>query len=218
MDMDNTNGNRSFEVFKYWLYLLLPFLVVVSVIVAVVIYRINFGGELSIDADAWSAFGSYIGGLFGPLISFFTLLVVLKTVHLQKELLDTQRREFSSMKGLQDKTFERQENQIRDAAQEVARTKISEFKGNQLQLISRLIDQNMRYIELISAREADLLKITMPMSTRAESSDRLSKEMEKRKEKTNELLVVFVELSSRDDMTVDEIRKACGDVVIKAFK
>lgn len=62
------------------------------------LYRRKFGGEFSPVADDWSAFGSYMGGVLGPLISLLTLAVVIRTVYLQRELLDTQRQEALALK------------------------------------------------------------------------------------------------------------------------
>ena len=77
--------------------LFLVVVVIVSVVLAVVLYRQSFGSGLSLEPNNWSAFGGYMGGVFGPLISFLTLLAILKTIRLQKELLDTQRTEFEAM-------------------------------------------------------------------------------------------------------------------------
>lgn len=109
--------------------------VVVAIVFAAVIYRHAFGAGLSVKPDNWSAFGSYVGGIFGPFISFLTLLAILKTIGLQKELLDTQRTEFEAMQGLQLKSVEAQLSQIKSSALEGARRVIEECRMNTLQVL-----------------------------------------------------------------------------------
>lgn len=110
-------------------------------------YRDIFSGDFSTNAQDWSAFGSYIGGLFGPLVSFVALLAVLKTVELQKELLDTQNREFEAMHTLQNRTFDSQQNQI-DEAKENSRIEAVE------RLKDVLIGAIERRVTLYDARYA----------------------------------------------------------------
>lgn len=64
-----------------------------GVYAAFTIYRQQFGGGYSPKSDDWSAFGSYMGGVLGPLVSFLTLVAVVRTVYLQRELLGAQREE-----------------------------------------------------------------------------------------------------------------------------
>lgn len=112
--------------------------VVIALWLSIYLYRLSFGGELSVSPDKWSAFGTYIGGLFGPLISFLTLLAILKTIGLQKELLDTQRYEFEAMQRLQAKTLDSQLAQIKRANAEADRRVIEETRLN----ILKTLDNN----------------------------------------------------------------------------
>ncbi|WP_069943097.1 hypothetical protein [Pseudomonas putida] len=82
--------------------------VVVATFVASFLYRINVGSEFSSSPNDWAAFGSYIGGIMGPLVSFFALIAVLLTIHLQRELLKTQRDEIKRMHELHMKAAEDQ--------------------------------------------------------------------------------------------------------------
>lgn len=82
----------SEKLLSFWLFILT--LGAAGVGVAIYVYRLKFGGGLSAEAANWSTFGSYVGGVFGPLFSFLTLLAVLKTVYLQRELLSNQVKEF----------------------------------------------------------------------------------------------------------------------------
>lgn len=76
-------------------------LVVVSAILTIYLYRLNIGVEFSDDPNDWSGFGSYLGGVLGPVVSFVTLLAVLKTVYLQREMLRAQSEEFERMNRIQ---------------------------------------------------------------------------------------------------------------------
>ncbi|WP_454846108.1 hypothetical protein [Pseudomonas farris] len=80
-----------------------------------------FDGAISKKADSWSAFGSFFGGVFGPVISLVTLFALLRTIQLQKELLITQRSEFESMGAMQ--------------VDQLDATKLSDYKSHQLQLL-----------------------------------------------------------------------------------
>lgn len=87
--------------------LLISVIVVVFVMVGtVVLYRYKFDGGLSGLSIEWSNFGGFIGGIFGPLISLVTLFAVLKTVYMQRELLDAQQHEFKLLMIKQDEEIE----------------------------------------------------------------------------------------------------------------
>ena len=93
--------------------------IVISAICAVVKYRSVFGGDLSPFSADWSNLGGFIGGIFGPLISFITLIAVMLTVLLQKRLLDEQGVQFTKMNNLQEQTFATQALQIEDAQRQL---------------------------------------------------------------------------------------------------
>jgi len=121
-----------------WFSVSLVVVVFVSVVISLLVYTSVFNAGVSSKADSWSAFGSYIGGLFGPLISFLTLLAILKTIGLQKELLDTQQYEFKVMQRLQAKTLDSQLAQIERANVEADRRVIEETRLN----ILKTLDNN----------------------------------------------------------------------------
>ncbi|WP_420170419.1 hypothetical protein ACN99C_17915 [Pseudomonas alloputida] len=120
-------GDKKKKIFDSFSIFLVA-VVAVSVVIAVVVYRSSFGAGLSVKPDSWSAFGSYIGGVFGPLISFLTLLAILKTIGLQKELLDTQRTEFEAMQALQMKAIDAQLTQMQQANNESERRVLEEYR------------------------------------------------------------------------------------------
>lgn len=69
-----------------------------GVYTALSVYRQEFSGGYSSKSADWSAFGSYMGGVLGPLVSFLTLVAVVRTVYLQRELLNAQREEALALK------------------------------------------------------------------------------------------------------------------------
>lgn len=102
-------------------------------------YLSVFNNGLSHAPDNWSAFGAFFGGLVGPAVSLVTLLAVLKTVYLQKELLDTQRSEFAAMQRLQQATFESQSAQIAAANLASEQDYFDRVRISCLQMIDRQI-------------------------------------------------------------------------------
>ncbi|MFV0926516.1 hypothetical protein [Pseudomonas palmensis] len=116
-----------------------PLVLVVLAGLSIFFYRDTFSGDFSTNAQDWSAFGSYVGGLFGPLVSFVALLAVLKTIELQKELLETQRREFKVMQDLQYKTFDSQQDQIDDAKKKSRLEAVERLKDTLIGAIDRRV-------------------------------------------------------------------------------
>jgi hypothetical protein len=60
------------------------------------------------DAGQFSKYGSFIGGLVGPLLAFAAFLMVYKTWQTQKEALDEQKKEFEKQKELANAQFAEQ--------------------------------------------------------------------------------------------------------------
>ncbi|AUO22491.1 hypothetical protein [Pseudomonas sp. NC02] len=109
--------------------------VVVAVVLSLYYYRTAFAGGLSHQTDDWSAFGTFIGGVFGPLVSFVTLIAILRTIWLQRELLETQRYEFDAMQQLQTKTLASQLTQIERANADADRRVVEETRLNILKIL-----------------------------------------------------------------------------------
>lgn len=112
-------------------------LIFVSLVIAVALYSFKFRGGLSDNSTDWSNFGSYMGGIFGPLVSFVTLLAVLKTVYLQRELLDAQGEEFNRMNILQQQTFEATLNQMANAASDARKLQVSAAQDTAIKVIDQ---------------------------------------------------------------------------------
>lgn len=104
-------------------------IVCLAMIIAVLLYRHKFGGDLAVSSEEWSNFGGYVGGIFGPLISFVTLLAVLKTVYMQRELLDAQQKEFNLL-------MDKQDEQLVHAKSEANRTKVQAYQATLLNALA----------------------------------------------------------------------------------
>lgn len=74
------------------------------------------------------ALGSFFGGIFSPLISFATLIAVIITVALQKEIISTQKREFECLVILQNDTLSAQREQLEQAKTDSKSISLSESK------------------------------------------------------------------------------------------
>jgi uncharacterized membrane protein len=61
----------------------------ISVLLAVAAYYVHFAVFLhegfSSDPTTWGDFGSYVGGVLGPILSFISLLFIIKSLRLQNE-------------------------------------------------------------------------------------------------------------------------------------
>ncbi|MDX9667946.1 hypothetical protein QMK50_23620 [Pseudomonas sp. P5_152] len=125
--------------------------ILAAFICAIFIYRSKFNGALSDQSADWSNFGSFMGGMFGPLISFITLLAVLKTVYLQRELMRDQRNQFSIMNKLQEATFDAQSEQLKCAAVDAERMKVADLKRTLLSFLNQRIESETRGLETFKA-------------------------------------------------------------------
>ena len=57
------------------------------------IYLYTFSGGLSQDNEKWGAFGSFLGGALGPMLSFLSLIAIIKTIRLQLDELELTKEE-----------------------------------------------------------------------------------------------------------------------------
>lgn len=87
-------------------------LVVVGLLVGILAYRTVFDGPLSDLPADWGDAGGFFGGIFTPIIAFATLIAIVITIQLQKQLLDTQNREFTKLYQLQKETLDTQRSEV----------------------------------------------------------------------------------------------------------
>lgn len=58
------------------------------VLVATIAVYFGYGGRPPGSAEQWADFGTYVGGIAGPLLSFVALIAVARTMHLQRAALE----------------------------------------------------------------------------------------------------------------------------------
>ncbi len=185
---------------SFWLASLLP--LIAALALAIYFYRLKFGGELSGVSSDWSNFGSYIGGIFGPLVSFVTLMAVLKTVYLQRQLLDAQQNEFDRMNELQTKTFESQQLQVERSARDSLIVQVAAAQESAV----RLIEMRMNMHERDFDRQHD-----MSFRYRAEFEKDMTEEQ-------YEKLKRMIDHRNRARESVDHLSKVALDISLAEFK
>src|SRR5690606_36134505 len=68
--------------FPGWLIAIAIFCVLAGAI-AVIMYSVNFGPEISERAEEWALFGDYLGGVLNPIFALAALFALLYTIYLQ---------------------------------------------------------------------------------------------------------------------------------------
>jgi hypothetical protein len=182
--------------------------ILISLVVAIWVYRLKFGGVLSDNSSDWSNFGSYMGGIFGPLVSFVTLLAVLKTVYLQRELLDAQSSEFDRMNVVQQKTFDAQIIQNSSIAEDANRKRVADFQNTVLQLLNQQISLQEGVVESIAKYEKEiLLKPDLRNDARVMASMHAAEDRSKAVHIVKELSQLSVSVAMFEYNSVAQIRK-----------
>ncbi|WP_213733330.1 hypothetical protein [Citrobacter europaeus] len=72
-------------------------------------YYLNFGlkGTLSNNTEVWGQFGDYVGGVVNPILTFFTIYLLIRSIGLQRESNDCLVNEIKRQEKLEDyKKFE----------------------------------------------------------------------------------------------------------------
>lgn len=64
----------------------------------VYVFAFHFNLPISGDPSNWGALGDYLGGVLNPLLSFASILLIIRTIHLQRESNDVVRAELDSAK------------------------------------------------------------------------------------------------------------------------
>lgn len=201
------------KLWSFWFFIIA--LGAIGIGIAIYAYRLKFGGELSSEASDWSAFGSYAGGVFGPFISFLTLLAVLKTVYLQRELLDNQAAEFIKLDAHQQLAAKKQDQQLEMAKSELELTKAQAYLSTQLQFIETLKEHYRREADGLSEAIKLILEKGGYNINSQEVAEPILKNKKDAEQKMSDLIGLSLELSILDFSTVLEIRKACSVKILK---
>jgi hypothetical protein len=197
------------SIFSFWF--LLVCIVFVCAFFASYYYWTVFGSQLSPNSSDWSAFGSYFGGVFGPLISFCTLLAVLKTVYLQRELLDAQKREFKVLHDLQADTLEAQSKQLGLATSDSNKSEVQAYKSSQINLLEMFIEHRLRVAEGLEKQLAEVRNANLTVDSRKASLLSLGKDLNKAHDAANGLLVLAFTISTTQFEGVGGINKLLAE-------
>lgn len=84
--------NIKQQTIKLWYFVLI---ILIIITLPTIIYFFKFHSGLSSDFNKWSAFGSYIGGVYGPLLSFLSLLILAWTLFQMKSSQKQDREQFT---------------------------------------------------------------------------------------------------------------------------
>ena len=168
-----------------WGSLLLCGLVFLVIVVfgVVALYLFVFNDGLSERPDSWSAFGSYLGGVLGPIVSLVTLFAILRTIGLQ---------------------LEQSEHFVSEGIQQ----RIAEYKSSQLQLLDQQINMYERMIDSYNQEGARVLELSKATGiSQGEHLRQLDKAIQDTENGVGKLLKLSVEVSLSEYESVDELRK-----------
>ncbi|MBK5543265.1 hypothetical protein JFT85_00605 [Pseudomonas sp. TH04] len=190
--------------------------ILVLLLLFTITYLSVFNNGLSQSSDSWAAFGSFFGGVFGPVVSLVTLFAILVTIELQKGLLSTQRREFDLLNDQQ-----RLSHQVQ--LQQAEFSKLSEYKSHQLQLLDQQVNMFERMLDRYNAEGERLFELGertgVPRTGKLEIVDENINEVEGQ---VGRLIQLSVEISLGEYSTVEEISKRMKeelqDIAPKFFK
>ena len=76
MKKSTENLLKNIFYFMFWLVLAMP----------LVIYAYKFGMELSSDSEDWAEFGSAMSGIYAPILSVFTIILLFVQLRMQVQL------------------------------------------------------------------------------------------------------------------------------------
>ncbi|HGY9625401.1 TPA: hypothetical protein ACOJM5_001762 [Pseudomonas putida] len=203
-------------IFSFWF--LLTFVALVAGAAALAVYRMHFLGGFSTQSADWSAFGSYIGGILGPLVSFLTLGAVLRTVYLQRDLLSTQKAEFIKLSDQQVASLQKQDEQLQLAREEAARAMVQNHLSNQFRLVEMFIAHQQRQAEAMSAAAFRITELDQgTFAQRMEAAQPALDDKELAMKNVQELLNLSVKLSLMEFNDTKEINELVAPSLLKVL-
>ncbi|MCS4282417.1 hypothetical protein M2396_000682 [Pseudomonas sp. BIGb0278] len=141
----------------YKLVLALGVLALTALFTVFYAYRTQFPGDFSTESGDWSDFGSYFGGVLGPIVSVLTLITVFKTVLLQREMI-----------RIQDDTFRSQVSQAASLAADAQKARVDNRKSVVMDMIDKIEHSVVRDIESNYRASFEAIKIMDGMTNRDE--------------------------------------------------
>lgn len=119
-----------------------------ATVIAWAVYRMKFVGGLSDMQNKWSEFGGYFSGVLLPVISLLTLVAIIKTIFLQREMI-----------RLQNETFKAQLKQSAVLTSDSCQAKIDARKTALLNSLDRTINTCIRDVERLASTKAETLRL-----------------------------------------------------------
>ena len=127
-----------------------------AITVPVIFYIYKFGSlHLSNSKEQWAQFGDFLGGTINPVLTFLTVVLLLRTIKIQSEELKATREELKKTSEAQAKSSEALTKQ-NDFTETQLKSLITNEKKNDINQLIAIIDKNVE----------DLLqkKITGPLA------------------------------------------------------
>jgi hypothetical protein len=135
-----------------------------TLVVAGAIYLSIFRYGLSTDPNNWSAFGSFFGGIFSPLVAGVTLVALLKTIVVQREMIDSQREEYREVEAQQFKAFAEQQGQTELSRKALHATRVGDYKRGIMQMLEQQINYQHSSANLHRERLNTAMEMLGPLS------------------------------------------------------
>jgi uncharacterized membrane protein len=86
------------EKLTQWIKLILAAAIIVFLSVCIVFF-VTFPGEIPTSRENWGQFGDYFGGTLNPILSFFSLIILVLNLTLQSKQLELTRQELNNSKA-----------------------------------------------------------------------------------------------------------------------
>lgn len=175
-------GGRSDTSRKLGLLLVLGLLVLsTALVLAVGCYLKIFNNGLSQSPDNWSAFGSFFGGLFSPLISVVTLFALMRTIGLQMD-------------------------QNAHASIEGTRASVAAYKASQLQFLDQQIAMYDRMVDRYDLEGERVFKLPREIKARISDLDQIDQNRAKAEIEISKLIKLSLDISLCEFESVAQIR------------
>jgi hypothetical protein len=169
------------------------------------LYVWKFHSGISSKAEVWSAFGSFFGGVFSPLISGVTLVALVKTISLQHHMMVAQKRDANSVIRMQAESLKNQMDQLEIAKVQMEGSRVSDFRNS----LIRTLEQRVTYYQTAQADALTRISTLKQLDEGPEvylSITELARLMPKYKEEVTKLLKLSLKLSVMEFATVEALR------------
>lgn len=184
-------------------------MLVMALFISGMFYFWIFRYGLSHNPDNWSAFGSFFGGIFGPLISAVTLVAILKTISLQRETMDAQREEYLKLKDQQLAAFLEQQAQTELARKALASSRVADYRSGIIQMLEQQCNYQQNAANGYSSRINTTLSMLGPLSDLEDTPENLKA--------VNDLSVVAANLGE-SERSAREISRLSMRLALKEFE